>query len=363
MSIKESVSAKLERLIRRSMADEASRSEETNAELRALRDTVANLHREVFEWCGDLAARSGEIMARTNELAVRCDDLAHRQQELVDNYRSLPSAIESLDQKNTEALSELREIAVAVFDDVPALVQRLYAVRGSAEYWAAFSEPRPLVTVTIATYNRAKILCERTIPSVLAQTYDNFEVVIVGDGCDEETEERLAAFSDPRIRFINLPYRTPYPSEPRRRWEVAGGPGKNLAAELARGHWLALIDDDDEFSPDHIEVLVDEALRGRHEMVCGRMLVMADKAIDHNRVIGTFPPSHGEFNFMNSLVMRALRFFTFDLNSWVLDEASDWQRCRRMLEAGVNVGWVEDILGTVYPTGPRKEKGDGTQTS
>ncbi|MCP2502095.1 MAG: hypothetical protein NCA08_11110 [Deltaproteobacteria bacterium] len=48
-----------------------------------------------------------------------------------------------------------------------------------------FADREPLVSVRIATYNRARILVERTIPSVLSQTYRNFEIMIVGDHCTE----------------------------------------------------------------------------------------------------------------------------------------------------------------------------------
>ena len=51
---------------------------------------------------------------------------------------------------------------------------------------------QPLVSVCVATYNRARLLIERSVPSVLQQTYKNFELIIVGDGCDDETAELLA---------------------------------------------------------------------------------------------------------------------------------------------------------------------------
>ncbi|MDO8665381.1 MAG: glycosyltransferase, partial [Gemmatimonadales bacterium] len=63
----------------------------------------------------------------------------------------------------------------------------------------------------IATYNRGAVLCERTIPTVLAQTYPHFELLIVGDHCTDDTEERVKALKDPRIRFVNLPERGNYP--------------------------------------------------------------------------------------------------------------------------------------------------------
>jgi len=65
-------------------------------------------------------------------------------------------------------------------------------------------EESPLVSVIIATYNRGRILVERTLPSIFSQSYQNFEVVIVGDHCPDNTPELLAKMKDPRVRFYNL---------------------------------------------------------------------------------------------------------------------------------------------------------------
>jgi hypothetical protein len=52
--------------------------------------------------------------------------------------------------------------------------------------------------------------------------------------------------------------------------------------------------------------------------------------------------------------MGALRFFEYDLHSWVINEVADWTMCRRMLESGVRIGWVDQVVTTLYPRGPRR---------
>lgn len=74
----------------------------------------------------------------------------------------------------------------------------------------------------IATCNRARILVERTIPSVLAQMYRIFEIVIVGDHRTDDMEERVRALGDPRITFENLPSRPEYPRCREYFWMTAG---------------------------------------------------------------------------------------------------------------------------------------------
>lgn len=85
-------------------------------------------------------------------------------------------------------------------------------LKTSRENQTAYSEnEEPLVSVLIPTYNRAKILVERTIPSVLKQTYQNFEIIIVGDHCADDQVEILNNLNDKRIKFCNLPNRGNYP--------------------------------------------------------------------------------------------------------------------------------------------------------
>lgn len=131
---------------------------------------------------------------------------------------------------------------------------------------------KPLVSVTISTYNRSKILTERAIPSVLRQTHQNFEIIIVGDHCTDNTEELIRKFNDKRIKFFNLPKRGSYPTSSRYRWMVAGVVSANKGLELASGDWIAHLDDD-EFSEDHLELLLNQALKNKYEMVYGKSQV------------------------------------------------------------------------------------------
>ena len=123
--------------------------------------------------------------------------------------------------------------------------ERLARLRGTPDYQRAFDEAAPLVSVVIPTDDRGDLLMERAIPSILTQTYPNFEIIVVGDCAPAATGERLATLADPRITYHNLTYRGPYPEEPRDLWHVAGIPPRNLGVRLARGLWIAPLDDDD----------------------------------------------------------------------------------------------------------------------
>lgn len=207
----------------------------------------------------------------------------------------------------------------------------------------------PLISVRIVTYNRAKILTERAIPSILRQTYPNFEIIIVGDHCTDNTEELIKRFNDERIRFYNLPERGKYPIDPYNRWCVAGTVPANKAIELCSGDWIAPLDDDDEFSYDHLEVLLNFALNHNFEMVYG--VVQTEKMQKRQKLwvnIGSEPIICGEICHLSVLYSSKLKFFKYDINAWKYGEPGDWNMWRRMKDAGVKIGFIDHIVGKHY---------------
>ena len=101
--------------------------------------------------------------------------------------------------------------------------------------------PEPSVSVVVATFDRSNIL-PYAIESVLRQTRRDFELLVVGDGCTDDTADVVARFDDPRVRFVDL----------RPRVGDQSGP-TNAALEIARGRFVALLNHDDFWFPDHLE--------------------------------------------------------------------------------------------------------------
>jgi glycosyltransferase involved in cell wall biosynthesis len=98
----------------------------------------------------------------------------------------------------------------------------------------------PDVSVVIPTLNRPE-LAARAVRSVLAQTHDSLEVIVVVDGPDPGTREHLETIGDERLRVLELPERGKAPH------------ARNQGALAARGRWTALLDDDDEWLPAKLE--------------------------------------------------------------------------------------------------------------
>jgi hypothetical protein len=260
------------------------------------------------------------------------------------------SELRASEGRIAERLDRVHEIVAAQRDEIAWHRRKLTMVRETPEYAVLWTDREPLVSVRIATWNRAETLVERAIASVLRQTYQRFEIVVVGDGCTDDTESRIRKLGDERIRFHNLPFRNVYPDDPGQRWLVAGGPVANAAVSMARGSWLAPLDDDDEFVDDHLEVLLPPALDGRYELFYGRFQGNWPGVDDD--VLGAYPPRLGQVTLQAAIYPRLLSFFEFDPRSWLLDEPGDWNLVRRMIESGVRIGFTDRVVTRLVPSGP-----------
>ena len=110
------------------------------------------------------------------------------------------------------------------------------------------------VSVIICT-NRLTRELRVCIQSILNQTFKDFEVILLNDGGPEDTQEVAGSFKDPRIFY--------------KRVDRNIGPPKarNVAVQLARGQYIAYLDDDDVFYPDHLGTLYNVAQNGKHRFV------------------------------------------------------------------------------------------------
>jgi glycosyltransferase involved in cell wall biosynthesis len=100
----------------------------------------------------------------------------------------------------------------------------------------------PVVSVIVPTFNRPQYL-SKALASVLQQSYINLQVIVINDG-GEDVSDIINSFRDPRLKFIN-------------RKENRGKPySLNEALNRADGKYVAYLDDDDLYYPNHIETLV-----------------------------------------------------------------------------------------------------------
>jgi glycosyltransferase involved in cell wall biosynthesis len=107
------------------------------------------------------------------------------------------------------------------------------------------SRSTPSVTVVIPTYNYAAVLAY-AIASVLDQTYRDFELLVVGDGCTDDSEHVAAATGDARVQWVNLPENTGHQSAP-----------NNEGLRRGQGAVIAYLGHDDLWLPHHLDVLME----------------------------------------------------------------------------------------------------------
>ena len=125
----------------------------------------------------------------------------------------------------------------------------------------------PLVSVIVSTHNRADLLCE-TLDSILSQTYENFELIVVDDGSTDNTEEVVKRHSAGRINYLKID-----------NW---GGPARprNIGIEKAKGKYIAFCDDDDIWLPKKLEKQINYIVNMK-QMIALRIILIKECTMTH----------------------------------------------------------------------------------
>lgn len=204
----------------------------------------------------------------------------------------------------------------------------------------------PLVSVITVTYNRGKLL-GRCIKSVLEQTYQNVEHIIIDGGSDDETDDVVASFAnDKRLRFIKL-------NENRKVFR-----NYNYGAELARGDYITYLDSDDEYVPTKIEkqVALIETLPEEYGMVYCWMTYFDSSKNDafihvHKTELKGLVPIEASIKPSVSgtptLLIRPKAFWAVGGFDEKADMTTDWEFCARFCHHW-KVDYVPESLVNVY---------------
>ena len=228
------------------------------------------------------------------------------------------------------------------FDLDPATADEFDNIRYSIDYQSVFNKKNPLVTVCVGTYNRAKLLTTRTLPSILNQTYSNIEVIVVGDCCTDSTQDDVAALNDSRIQFINLEQRGEYPNTANDRWRVAGTKPFNHALSLAKGDFITHLDDDDRFPEDRIEKLLAFAQQNCADIVWHPFYREKNngkwKLMQANKFVA------GSVTTSSVFYHNWFRCIGWDINAWRFKEPGDWNRFRKFRYLGANAHFYPEPM-------------------
>lgn len=228
-----------------------------------------------------------------------------------------------------------------------------------------FNDAAPLVSVYVPTHNRCELLIERCLKSVLAQSYRNFEIIVAAHGCTDETVRQVRDLADGQrrtftyyergqpvhsttgtidIRVIEVPRTPTYPESPENHWFAGPVVPANAALEQCRGAWVARIDDDDEWTPDHLEKLLYAAQDHNLEFISSAYETH-EKIIQHD---GHKIPIGGTQTWLYRFYLAA---FKYNPDCWrkSWNRVNDTDLAQRFRNMGVRIGHLPEVTAKVLP--------------
>ena len=143
----------------------------------------------------------------------------------------------------------------------------------------------PKISVVIPVYNGEKTIQE-TIKSVLSQTFSDFELIVINDGSQDSTVNRVATIQDTRVKVVSYP-------------NAGLSATRNRGISLATGEYISFIDADDLWTPDKLEAQFNALQENPQASV-------AYSWTDHIDECGQFFRSGPHFTFNGNVYARLL---------------------------------------------------------
>lgn len=195
------------------------------------------------------------------------------------------------------------------------------------------------VSVVLNTHNGRKDVCKRAIESVLAQTYKDFELIVIDDASSDGTNEMVKSYSDPRIKYIHRETNFGNDTRP-----------KNDGIKASTGKYIALLDSDNVYYPEHLQVLIDGI--ENYDVAYGDRLVV--DTIQSTRNIGINADFNGQLlmerNYIDTSDVLIKREAIFDIGGF--DERYkkyvDWNVWVRLFKNGATFKHIPSIITEYY---------------
>ncbi|MEA2703250.1 MAG: hypothetical protein QOD63_1195 [Actinomycetota bacterium] len=210
------------------------------------------------------------------------------------------------------------------------------------------------MSIVMATFNCSHLV-KFAVGSVLDGAVSDWELLVVGDACTDDTEQVVAAFDDRRITFVNLSTNSGDQAVP-----------NNEGVRRARGRYVAFLNQDDLYFPDHLARCIDELERTGADLVwvpCAAIRPTTPGALGQHRweaeLFGV-PPTPGysprAFYFASSWVFR--RDLVTEVGPWrrpddlYVTPSQDW--LFRAWKSGADLRFLPHVSVLVLPSGTRK---------
>lgn len=200
----------------------------------------------------------------------------------------------------------------------------------------------PKVSIIIPTYNRSDILC-RAVRSIISQTYDDFELIIIDDASTDDTPNAIGAIDDNRIIYH------------RKIKNEGGARARNTGMALASGDYIAFLDSDDEWMPEKLEKQVSLMERSEAFVTYTGFIIWNDKTKEvieerHPKWSGDILDELLKWNCVgttSTIMVRRECFETvggFDEN---MPQSQDWEMWIRLAKE-YRFDYIEEMLCRYY---------------
>jgi len=211
------------------------------AKLEAKVDALESMLVGQASWMSDLQL---EVTTGVQKISGMFEDLASHHEWLTSLERWVSSCVKTLANFGAQPLDTAEPEVSGTLDVTGSLITRLQV--STVMDWISSVEAvaeDPLVSVTIATRNRPEMLME-AVDSVLRQSYQHFEIVVMDDSDNNDSQVALAGLKDGRIQVVRTPARR------------GAGATFNVGLEAATGEIVSFLDDDNLMHPEWLRSVV-----------------------------------------------------------------------------------------------------------
>ena len=202
---------------------------------------------------------------------------------------------------------------------------------------------KPFVSVVIPTFNHAPLL-KRALDSVVAQTYSDWEAIVINNFSTDETIDVVNSFKDDRIKLVNF----------KNNGIIAAS--RNQGIQLAQGKFVAFLDSDDNWYPKKLERCIDHVMLGATLVCHGEMWINSDLS---TRAVMYGPVSRADYQsllFRGNCISTSTTFIETELlrsvngfdESTEIVTAEDYDLWIRLAATKPTTVFIPEILGEFH---------------
>ena len=197
-----------------------------------------------MDWsCGDQRSTSASVFLIIAQRLLELKDLAGTTEYLKKSYEAVPNP--NTLSLRAELLSNSSGSDASAKHFAPSSLSTgiISANTNHTQITSPGENSSPMVSVIVPTFNRPEMLAE-ALKSIISQTFQDFEIIIVNDAGVDVAPLVMHFNTKGTIRYIN------------KETNQGLAAARNTGIKAARGKYLAYLDDDDSYYPDHLETLV-----------------------------------------------------------------------------------------------------------